>query len=168
MWADEESGVEWAVGNGLAVILKWFETKVDEAWPQVRRIQQLMTIKEVHKPTGPGGYEGYTKLLTRVNRSRMAAKYDSLSPDIKFNMYLFGLLRNPKLKEQMIRKAGKDKDAFKTPWMKKQWNEYYTSTITSPAELAKPMQQPGLMTNKSMSQKNNQNNNTNNKARGVI
>ena len=71
-------------------------------------------------------------------------------------MYLYGLIRNPKYKELMIKKAGTDKDAFETPWMKKVWNEYYTSTITSPAAMAKPMQQPGLMTNKSMSQKNNQ------------
>ena len=41
------------------------------------------------------------------------------------------------------------------------------STITYPAAMAKPMQQLGLMTNKSMSQKNNQNNNTSKKARGV-
>ena len=115
-----------------------------------------MTIEEIQEPTSPGGYEGYTKLLARVNRSRKAAKYESLSPDVKFNMYLYGLIRNPKYKELMIKKAGTDKDAFETPWMKKVLNEYYTSTIISPAAMAKSMQQPGLMTNKSMSQKNNQ------------
>ena len=146
VWTDVKNVMEGAVGNWLDVILIWFETKVDEAWPQVRHIQQFMT---------------------RVNRSRKAAKYNSLSPDIKLNIYLFRLLRPPKLKEQMIRKAGKDKDAFETTWMIKQWQEYYTGTITSPAVLARPMQQPGLMSNKSMSRKSNQNSNTNNKSKGV-
>ena len=92
MWADEESVVEGAVGKGLDVIIKWFKTKVDEAWPQVRCIQQLMTVEEIQEPAGPGGYEGYTNLLARVNRSRKAAKYELLSPDVKFNMYLYGLI----------------------------------------------------------------------------
>ena len=95
MWADEDNVLYEAKGNVVDVFQKWFETKVDEAWRHVIRIQQLMLIEEIQEPSGPVGYEGYVKLLARILRSRKAAKYNSLSDDVKFNMYVFCIIEKP-------------------------------------------------------------------------
>lgn len=58
-----------------------------------------MLIEELDDKIRPGGFEEYVKLLARIKRARKAAQYDWLTDEVKLNMYVYGLLNNPKFKE---------------------------------------------------------------------
>ena len=48
----------------------------------------LMELEEQRDKDGPEGYEGYIKFQKRILRAREAAKYDEMSDQVKFNMYV--------------------------------------------------------------------------------